>query len=120
MLFRRVGATSTRDAAGPEATGVEGQPIHMNHLRERVMGADTTKAGLRNRAMYQTRHSLASNALAAGEAPSWVQKMIGHTAPAMLFKVYARYVPNLIRRDGSAGPVAQTGALRATTEHGAS
>jgi integrase len=52
--------------------------------------------------MYQTRHSFASNALAAGEPPSWVAAMLGHTTPEMLFSVYARYIPNRTRRDGSA------------------
>ena len=52
--------------------------------------------------MYQTRHTFASNALAAGEAPSWVAQMLGHTTPEMLFTVYARYVPNRTRKDGSA------------------
>ena len=52
--------------------------------------------------MYQTRHSFASNALAAGEAPGWVAQQLGNTTPEMLFKVYARFIPNRTRRDGSA------------------
>ena len=52
--------------------------------------------------MYQTRHSFASNALAAGEPPSWVAAMLGHTTPEMLFTVYARYIPNRTRHDGTA------------------
>ncbi len=52
--------------------------------------------------MYQTRHTFASNALTAGEAPSWVAQMLGHTTPEMLFTFYARYIPNRTRRDGSA------------------
>lgn len=42
------------------------------------------------------------NALAAGEDPSWVAATLGHTSPEMLFSVYARYIPNRTRRDGSA------------------
>ena len=42
------------------------------------------------------------NALAAGEAPSWVAAMLGHASPEMLFSVYARYIPKRARRDGSA------------------
>jgi integrase len=57
---------------------------------------------LRRRVFYQTRHTFASNALAAREAPSWVAAMLGHTTPEMLFTVYARYIPNRTRRDGSA------------------
>ncbi len=46
--------------------------------------------------------TFASNALAAGETPSWVARMLGHASPEMLFSVYARYIPNRTRRDGSA------------------
>ena len=60
------------------------------------------RVGLRYCEPYQTRHTFASNALAAGEAPSWVAQMLGHTTPEMLFTVYARYIPNRTRRDGSA------------------
>ncbi len=28
--------------------------------------------------------------------------MLGHTSPEMLFSVYARFIPNRTRRDGSA------------------
>src|SRR5262249_21201362 len=42
------------------------------------------------------------NALAAGEQPSWVAAMLGHTTPEMLFQVYARFIPNRTRRDGAA------------------
>jgi integrase len=35
-------------------------------------------------------------------APSWVAQMLGHTTPEMLFTVYARFIPNRTRRDGSA------------------
>ena len=44
----------------------------------------------------------ASNAMAAGEPPSWGAAMLGHTTPQVLFSVYARYIPNRTRRDGSA------------------
>jgi integrase len=67
--------------------------------------------------MHQTRHSFASNALAAGEAPSWVAAMPGHTTPAMLFTVYNLFIPNRTRRDGSALAArmadGDTGVLRA-------
>ncbi|HKW92161.1 MAG TPA: site-specific integrase [Methylomirabilota bacterium] len=83
-------------------TGPEAGLLNVNALRDRVWYPTLTKAGLRRRIMYQTRHTFASNALAAGEAPSWVAAMLGHTSPEMLFSVYTRYIPNRTRRDGSA------------------
>jgi len=83
-------------------SGSRGGLLKPNFLRDYVWYSTLTKAGLRRRTMYQTRHTFASNALAAGEAPSWVAQMLGHTTPEMLFTVYARYIPNRTRRDGSA------------------
>ena len=83
-------------------TGPEAGLLNVNALRDRVWYPALSKAGLRRRIMYQTRHTFASNALAAGEAPSWVAAMLGHTSPEMLFSVYARFIPNRTRRDGSA------------------
>jgi len=83
-------------------TGPEGGLLNVNALRDRTWYPTLTTARLRRRTMYQTRHTFASNALAAGEAPSWVAAMLGHTSPEMLFSVYARYIPNRTRRDGSA------------------
>jgi integrase len=83
-------------------TGPAGGLLNVNALRDRTWYPTLTAAGLRRRTMYQTRHTFASNALAAGEAPSWVAAMLGHTSPEMLFSVYARYIPNRTRRDGSA------------------
>jgi integrase len=74
----------------------------MNYLRERVWYRTLTAAKLAFRTFYQTRHSFASNALAAGEAPSWVSQQLGHASPEMLFQVYARWIPNRTRLYGSA------------------
>ena len=83
-------------------TGPESGLLNVNALRDRIWYPTLAKAGLSRRTMYQTRHTFASNALAAGEAPSWVAAMLGHASPEMLFSVYARYIPNRTRRDGSA------------------
>ncbi len=97
-----------RGRGAPEAgqdyvfTGPEGGLLNVNALRDRYWYPTLMTAGLSRRTMYQTRHTFASNALAAGEAPSWVAAMLGHTSPEMLFSVYARYIPNRTRRDGSA------------------
>jgi integrase len=52
--------------------------------------------------MYETRHTFASWALAAGESPEWVARTLGHVNTSMVFKTYGRYIPNLTRQDGSA------------------
>jgi len=83
-------------------TGPAGGFLNVNALRDRVWYPTLVKAKLSRRTMYQTRHTFASNALAAGEAPSWVAAMLGHASPEMLFSVYARFIPNRTRRDGSA------------------
>jgi integrase len=57
---------------------------------------------LRLRRPYQTRHTAATLWLASGESPQWIARQLGHASTEMLFKVYARYVPNLTRQDGSA------------------
>ena len=46
------------------------------------------------------RSRIASVSTAAGEAPSWVAAIMGDSVE-MLFKVYARFIPNRTRRDGS-------------------
>ena len=52
--------------------------------------------------MYETRHTFASWALAAGELPEWVARTLGHVDTSMVFRTYGRYIPNLTRLDGSA------------------
>lgn len=54
------------------------------------------------RRMYETRHTFASWALAAGETPERVAKTLGHVGSAMVFRTYGKYIPNLTRQDGSA------------------
>jgi integrase len=83
-------------------TGPDGGRFNINFVRDRVWYKTLTAGKLRRRTMYQTRHSFASNALAAGENPAWVAAMLGHKGAEILFDVYARYIPNKTRRDGSA------------------
>lgn len=51
---------------------------------------------------YQTLYTFATLLLAIGESPEWIAKQMGHTTTIILFRVYSRYVPNLISQDGSA------------------
>ena len=62
-------------------TGPEGGLLNINNLRDHAWYGTLKKAELRRRTMYQTRHTFASNALAAGEAPSWVAAQLGHSTP---------------------------------------
>jgi integrase len=97
-------------------TGRQGGPAATPHLRGRVWAPTMARAGLRVRSAYQTRHTFASIALAAGENPTWISATLGHTSAEMLFSVYARFVPNHTRRDGSAmlaRMTCDTGEIRA-------
>ncbi len=80
----------------------EGQPLDHNNVTKRVWYPILRFLGIKPRRPYQTRHTAATLWLAAGEAPEWIARQMGHTSTEMLFKVYSRYVPNLTRQDGSA------------------
>jgi len=49
---------------------------------------------------YQTRHTYASSMLSAGEHPSWIARQMGHTDPSVLFKKYARWMPEMYPHAG--------------------
>jgi integrase len=77
---------------------IRGGYMRLDNLRHRAWYPALEKAKLQKRDLYTTRHTFATHALAAGEDPGWVAKMLGHT---MIFTTYYRYLPNLVRRDGS-------------------
>jgi integrase len=79
-----------------------GSPIHTPNFLRRVWTPLLAYLKLKYRKPYQTRHTAATIWLAAGENPNWIAKQMGHSTTTMLFSVYARYVPNLTRKDGSA------------------
>jgi integrase len=79
----------------------EGRPILQDKLREH-WSRIIKKSGLKYRRMYETRHTFASWALAAGETPEWVARSLGHVDTSMVYRTYGRYIPNLTRKDGSA------------------
>jgi len=78
-----------------------GRPILQYKLRE-LWERAMKKNGLKYRHMYETRHTFASWALAAGETPEWVAKTLGYVGSTMVFRTYGRHIPNLTRQDGSA------------------
>ena len=48
--------------------------------------------GIRWRRAYQTRHTYATNALAAGVNPTYIARQMGHKNAKMLFTVYAKWI----------------------------
>lgn len=48
--------------------------------------------GIRWRRAYQTRHTYATNALAAGANPAYIARQMGHKNAKMLFSVYAKWI----------------------------
>ncbi len=81
---------------------LEGHPLDHNNVTKRVWYPLLAHLKLEKRRPYQSRHTTATLWLAAGEAPEWIARQLGHSTTEMLFRVYSRYVPNLTRRDGSA------------------
>lgn len=79
-----------------------GQPLDNKNFTDRVWYPLLRYLDLTERRPYQMRHTAATLWLAAGEAPEWIARQLGHTSTEMLFRVYSRYVPNLTRQDGSA------------------
>lgn len=79
-----------------------GTMLSHNNITKRIWYPTLKYLGLKRRRPYQTRHTMATLWLAAGENPEWIAKQMGHTSTEMLFTVYSRFVPNLTRRDGSA------------------
>jgi integrase len=56
-----------------------GRHMNLRNLRRRVWAPALAKAGLKRRDLYNTRHTFATHALASGEDPGWVARMLGHT-----------------------------------------
>lgn len=78
------------------------QPLENKNFINRIWSPLLRHLGLTHRKAYQMRHTAATLWLAAGEAPEWIARQLGHTSTEMLFRVYSRFIPNLTRQDGSA------------------
>jgi len=95
-----------------------GNPIDNTNFVYRVWIPLLARLDIPYRRPYQMRHTCATLWLAAGEAPEWIARQLGHTTTEMLFRTYSRYVPNLVRRDGTAFDRMIANALNGgTAEH---
>ena len=78
-----------------------GRPLSKQYLGRKFAHL-LSLCGLRLRPACQMRHTFVTLHLAAGENPSWVQRMIGHSTLKIMLGTYNRYIPNLKGTDGSA------------------
>ncbi len=82
---------------------IRGNPIDIQNFARRDWRRMLENAGLSYRAPEQLRHTAATLMLAAGEAPTYVSKVLGHSDCSMLLRIYARYMPGALgRTDGAA------------------
>ena len=88
-----------------------GKPLDHKNVTNRVWYPLLRHLGLTKRRPYQSRHTAATLWLASGESPQWIAMQLGHSNTEMLFRVYARFVPNLTRKDGSAFERLLTGVM---------
>ncbi|MGH8113250.1 MAG: Arm DNA-binding domain-containing protein [Rhodanobacteraceae bacterium] len=79
-----------------------GKPIDNSNFNDRVWKPLLRRLGIAYRRPYDMRHTCATLWLAAGEAPEWIARQLGHTTTEMLFRTYSRFVPNLLHHDGRA------------------
>jgi len=79
----------------------KGIPIRQENLGKRWKKG-FERSTVPYRTMYETRHTFASWALAAGETAGWVARTLGHVDTTMVYRTYGRYVRNPTRTDGSA------------------
>lgn len=80
----------------------DGNQLQVNNVSNRVWKPLLRLLDLPYRRLYQTRHTAATLWLAAGENALWVSQVLGHADPHVTFQKYAKYAPDLTRRDGSA------------------
>ena len=80
----------------------KGNIVDIGNLRKRTWYPALKVAELKRRTMYEARHTFATLMLSAGENPSWIARMMGHTSVEMLFNKYSGFIPNITHQDGTA------------------
>ena len=78
-----------------------GRPLLPDTMNQHVWKPALRKAGLKERSLYQTRHTFATLMLDAGELPGWVQQMMGHETLQMIHENYYSHIRNYRRTDGN-------------------
>ncbi len=81
-------------------TDRNGNPLSQEWLHKRVWLPTLRRCGLRERGQYNIRDTFISLALSAGEDPGWVAQVCG-TSERMIFQHYRKWMPSLVRTDGS-------------------
>jgi integrase len=72
---------------------VTGRPWHDERSqRDHYWKPALRRLGVRDRRAYQTRHTYATTALAAGVNPTYISRQMGHKSAKMLFSVYAKWI----------------------------
>jgi integrase len=72
---------------------VTGRPWHDERSqRDHYWKPALKRCGIRDRRAYQTRHTYATTALAAGVNPTYISRQMGHKSAKMLFSVYAKWI----------------------------
>ena len=66
----------------------------MSNLRERQYRACLAKAGLQRRRLHDLRHSYASQLLADGCPPAFIQAQLGHAHVELTLRIYSHYLPS--------------------------
>ena len=83
-------------------TDVNEDFLDCKKISRQVWHPTLKKAGLKKRRAYETRHTAAVLHLSAHESPLYVAQLLGHCDAKLLFEVYAPYIKNAARQDGSA------------------
>lgn len=65
-----------------------GQPLHQENLRRRVLKPTAEEAGVAWAAFHTFRHTCATRLFAAGRNPTQVQRWLGHHSPSFTLSVY--------------------------------
>lgn len=69
------------------------KPLHDERSqRDHFWPPTLRRLSIRHRRAYQTRHTYATNSLAAGANPAYIARQMGHKNAKMFFTVYAKWI----------------------------